>query len=261
MVRKISLMLCAFLLTVNLFSQEKTEKTHWYTSADAKGYISIQKIDSLHANGISTILKTTVKATFDDEVLNFSLSTINDTHKMVSPLKILFDGTIDSNIKPVHFTGTQIKKGKKNISYWHFDGDFVDEMETDPDFQRFAYAKYNATLKMPSRTIPSFNLWAIIPNLPFDRKGTFRFNTLDETKLYVRKNQTVNYLGKLKADINGENMVLHKFVHQGKGMLPVYYWVNNDRELVQVLLDNQFTFTLNTKKAALATKTVAYSND
>ena len=261
MVKKISLLLCVFFIATSLFSQEKTEKTFWYTSADAKGYISIQKIDSLHDNGLSTILKTTVKATFDDEVLNFSLSTTNDTHKMVAPLKIFFDGTIDSNIKPVHFTGTRIKKDKKNISYWHFNGDFVDEMETDPDFQRFSYAKYNATLKIPSRTIPSFNLWAIIPNLPFDRKGTFRFNSLDETKLYVKKNQTVNYLGKLKAVINGKNMVLHKFVHQGKDMLPAYYWVNNDRELVQILLDNQFTFTLNTKKAALATTTVAYSND
>jgi hypothetical protein len=126
-------------------------------------------------------------------------------------------------------------------------------METDPDIQRFSYAKYNATLRIPERTIPSFNIWAIVPNLPFDRKGTFKFNALDETKLYVKKNQTINYLGKYKTTIHGNTLALHKFVHQGKGMLPIYYWVNDNRELVQVQLDNLYTFTLTTKKEALTT--------
>ena len=252
MKRTLLVTLYFFSLATTLFSQKKTEKVFWYTSADAKGYISIQKIDSASKVGTPTILKTTVKATFDNEVLNFSLSTINDTQKMVNPVKISFNGTIDSNIKPVHFTGTRIKKDKKNVSFWSFDGDFIDEMETDPDFKRFAFAKYSATLRIPDRTIPSFNLWAIVPNLPFDRKGTFIFNSLDETKLYVKKNQTVNYLGKFKTLINNENMKLHKFVHQGKGIQPTYYWVSDTRELIQVLLDNKFTFTINTKKAALS---------
>ncbi len=252
MAKKIPLLLSTFFLTILSFSQEKT-KTYWYTSNDAKGYITIQKIDSVHKTGISTILKTTVKATFDNEVLDFSLTTINDTHKMVSPVKIVFDGTIDATIKPVHFTGKRIKKDAKSISFWNFNGDFVDEMETDPDIQRFSYAKYNATLRIPERTIPSFNIWAIVPNLPFDRKGTFKFNALDETKLYVKKNQTINYLGKYKTTIHGNTLALHKFVHQGKGMLPIYYWVNDNRELVQVQLDNKYTFTLTSKKEALTT--------
>ncbi len=253
MKRKLPLMLSILCSVTLLFSQEKVEKTSWYTSTDTKGYISIQKVDSIFGDKVYTVLNTTVKATFNDEVLDFSLSTINDTDKMVSPSKFIFDGTIDSNIKPVKFTGTLIKKDKKEAAYWSFDGDFTDEIETDPDFKRFAHAKHSATLKIPERTIPSFNLWAIVPNLKFDRRGTFKFNSLDETKLYVKRNQTVNYLGKTKADINGKSMVLHKFVQQSNGKNPTYYWVNEDRELVQILLDNQFTFTLNSKEAAITT--------
>ena len=261
MVKKLFLMLCFILIATSGFSQKNTGKTFWYTSTDVKGYISIQRIDSTSKTGISTILKTTVKATFDKDVLDFSLSTINDTQKMVSPVKIIFDGTIDSNIKSVHFTGTRIKKNRKNISFWSFDGDFTEEMEKDPDFKRYTFAKYNTTLRIPDRTIPSFNLWAIVPNLPFDRKGTFKFNTLDETKLYVKKNQTVNYLGKFKTVINNQPVMLHKFVHQGKDIQPVYYWVNDNRELIQILLDNKFTFTINTKKAALSTVAVVKTDN
>jgi len=257
--KKLPVFLLIFCVIISSFSQEKVEKDFWYTSLNTKGYIKIQKIDLKKESSVSTTINTTVNATFENEVLNFSLSTINDGDKMVSPSKLAFNGTIDSNMKPVKFSGVRLKKDTKNASYWNFQGDFEDEMETDPDFKRYTTPKHNAMLRIPDRTIPSFNLWAIIPNLPFDRSGTFKFNTLDETKLYVKKNQTVNYLGAHKTMINGENVVLHKFVHQGKGMIPAYYWVNENKELVQVMLDNRFTFTLSTKEAAL--QSVALANN
>ena len=250
MLKKIALLVGIVSLTSTLFSQEKEEKTHWYTSNDSKGYISIQKINTKKESLISTTLKTTVHSLFGDELLSFSLSTINDGEKMVSPSKLIFDGTIDSNMKSVTFIGTRLKTDKK-ASYWNFEGDFKEEATTDPELKPFFPSKHNSQIRIPNRTIPSFNLWAIIPNLPFDRNGTFKFNTLDETKLYVGKNQTVNYLGKQKISINGETVELHKFVHQGKGKLPAYYWVNENKELVQVMLDNKFTFTLSTKEVAL----------
>lgn len=253
MIKKLPLLMGFICLSLNGFSQENSNKVYWYTSPDTEGYISFQKLDSNDKSDEGTTLNTIVKANFDKEVLNFKLSTVTESKKMVSAKEFKFNGTIDANIEPVNFTGTKIKTDKKEISFWHFKGDFVNEMETDPDFQRFTFAKYNATLKLPARTIPSFNLWAIIPKLPFDRKGTFKFNALDETKLYVKKNQTVNYLGTTTTSINGEKMKLHKFVHQGKGMKPAYYWVSNDRELMQVLLDDKYTFTLSTKEAALQT--------
>lgn len=242
--KKLPLLLTILCFVTFAFSQEKVEKTSVFTSADTKGYISIKKIDLKNETGVITTVQTTVNTSFNDEVLNFNLSTINDSDKMVSPIKLTFDGTIDSNMKPVNFTGSRIKMDKKNNSYWNFEGDFKEEMETDPDFFGYAKPKHISILKIPERTIPTFNLWAIIPKLDFDRNGTFVFNSLDETKLYVKKNQTVNYLGKTKTSINGEATVLHKFVHQGKGIQPAYFWVNDDRELVQVLLDGQFTFTL-----------------
>jgi len=259
MIKKLPLFLSIVCLSIYSFSQEKTEKTekiYWYTSSDTKGFISFQKVNGDVNSKIPVTLNTNVNAQFDEEVLNFNLSTVCESEKMVDANKFVFKGTIDSNIEPVQFTGTKVKTVKNNISFWHFDGDFADEVETDPDFQSFAFAKYNATLKIPARTIPSFNLWAIIPKLPFDRKGTFKFNALDETKLYVKKNQTVNYLGTTKTNINGEQLALHKFVHQGKGMKPAYYWVSNERELMQVLLDDKYTFTISTKEAALETAVV-----
>jgi len=256
MLKKITLLVGIVSLTSSLFSQEKEEKTYWYTSNDSKGYISIQKINTKKASLVSTTLKTTVHSLFDDELLSFSLSTINDSEKMVAPSKLIFDGTIDSNMKPVTFVGTRLKTNQK-ASYWNFKGDFKEDATTDPELKPFFPSKHNSQIRIPNKTIPSFNLWAIIPNLPFDRNGTFKFNSLDETKLYVSKNQTVNYLGKYKTSINGETEELHKFVHQGKNILPQYYWVNNNRELVMVLLDNKFRFTLSTKESALQNTTLA----
>jgi hypothetical protein len=250
MKRKLPLILSILCSVTLLFSQEKVETTSWYTSADTKGYISIQKMNTTDDASNSVTIKTTVNSLFGNEVLDFSLSTVCDTDKLVSPSKLNFNGTIDSNMKSVIFVGNRLKKSK-NASYWNFKGDFSDEATTDPELKPYFPESHNATLRIPNRTIPTFNLWAIIPNLPFDKKGTFKFNTLDETKLYVKKNQTVNYLGTTKAEINGENMILHKFVHQSNGKQPNYYWVNNDRELVQVLLDEQYTFTINSKEAAL----------
>ena len=67
----------------------------------------------------------------------------------------------------------------------------------------------------------------------------------------MKKNQTINYLNKEKVTIDGEEKELHKFVHQGKGMKPAYYWVNDNKELVKILLDEKFVFTLSNKEAVL----------
>ena len=101
-------------------------------------------------------------------------------------------------------------------------------------------------------TIPSFNVWAIVSQLPFNKaEGTFRFNSLDETKLYVRKNQVIEYMGEEVAAVNGEKQTLHKFAHIGKRTKPAYYWVNNDRQLVKFVLDEEFEFVMSTKEEAM----------
>jgi len=230
--------------------QNEVKNVTWFTSNDTKGFIKIQEssVDN------STILSTQVEAKFDDENLNFTLVSTNDDKKLLFPTLFKFTGTIDSEIKPVTFTGTRIKTVKNGVSYWNFKGDFVDQLETDPDIQKFTFAKYNATLKIPERTVPSFNLWAIIPNLEFSRKGTFIFNSLDETKLYVNMNQTVNYLGTDEIDVNGVNTKTHKFVHQGKKIKKSYFWVSETRELLQVKLDDKYTFTKSTKQKALQSR-------
>ena len=259
MKRKLPLIFTLFCVVAIAFSQEKAEKTYVYTSADTKGYISIKKTDVSDENGNTKVtLQTTVNADFKNETMNFSLLTDNKYKKMVTPTKLVFDGTMDSNIKAVQFIGERIKKGNGNASYWAFKGDYKDEAVNDAKLKPYIKEKYSSTLRMPERTIPSFNLWAVIPQLPFDREGTFIFNSLDETKLYVSKNQTVNYLGKYEANINGNKTELHKFVLQGKGMSPSYFWVDDNRELVQVLLDNEYTFTLDKNAQVPAAVALSY---
>jgi hypothetical protein len=248
MVKKLPLLFIAFcFITLSSKGQEKS-KTQYYKSDYSQGFISVEK--TVDKNG-NTVLNTTVKANFDNEKLDFKLSTTCDTDKMVNASKFVFDGTIDSNMNTVSFIGERVK-GTKNANFWAFRGDYKNEMSIDPEAQKFIEPKHKSILRIPERTIPSFNVFAIVPNLKFDRKGTFKFNALDETKLYVRKNQSINYLGQEEANINGENQRLHKFVHQGRGMDPAYFWVNENKELVKILLDGKYSFTLSDKDAILS---------
>lgn len=241
-----------FLLNIILSAQTDEGETYYFTSPESKGYISYSKILPTKDTAKSVFLNTVVKADFDNNVLNFRLNTISDTEKLVHASMISFDGTISPSIKPVHFTGERVRIEDNEVTIWHFKGDFVEEMETDPDIQRFSFAKYNATLKLPPRTIPFFNMWAIIPQLDFDREGTFKFNALDETKLYVKMNRTVNYLGfTQQEEVNGKKMKLHKFVLQGRGQKPSYFFVTEDRKLVKVILDDKYTFMVTDKNTAL----------
>lgn len=235
-----------------LSAQTDEGETYYFVSPDSKGYISYSKILPTKDTANSVFLNTVVKANFGNNILNFRLNTVTDTEKLVHASKISFNGTISPDIKPVHFIGKRVKIEDDEVSIWHFKGDFVEEMETDPDLQQFSFAKHNATLKFPPRTVPFFNLWAIIPQLDFDRKGTFKFNALDETKLYVRMNRTVNYIGFTKQEeVNGKKMKLHKFALQGRGQKPTYFFVTEDRKLVKVILDRKYTFTITDKDTAL----------
>ena len=247
-----TLSIVALAFIISSFSNEENKDTYWYTSKNIKGYISIQKVNSLLKDSIeTTTVNTVVNAKFEKKTINFKLSTNSYGTKMVEPFKLTFSGLMDTNIKPVNFIGTLLKGEKDRASFWNFKGDFIEDMVNDPEARQFIDSEHTATIRMPRRTIPSFNIWAIVTNLPFNSEGTFKFNLLDETKLYVKKNQTINYLGKHKATINGKEMLLHKFVQQGRRMDPTYYWVNDEKVLVQVLLDNEFTFTLTTKEKAL----------
>ena len=247
MVRKFPYFLIACCFIALSFYSETESKTHWYKSAFGQGYISIETTKDDDGN---TVINTTVNANFENEILDFTLSTTCDSDKMVSAKQLVFDGTMDSNMAPVNFTGKRVKSNKK-ANFWSFEGDFKHQVSPDPEVKEFIPAKHKSMIRIPERTIPSFNLLAIVPNLKLDRQGTFKFNSLDETKLYVKKKQTINYIGKSKESVDGEDLDLHKFVHQGKGMKPAYYWVNDNKELVKILLDGKFAFTLSEKEAIL----------
>ena len=247
MKRRFPLLLIAFCFIALSFNGENQSKTYWYKSADNQGYISLEK--SVDKDG-NSVLKTTVKANFDAEKLDFSLTTTCDSDKMINASRLDFDGTIDSNMNTVNFTGKRVRT-TKNAAFWHFRGDYKNKMSADPEVKEFIDSKHESSIKVPAVTIPSFNVLAIVSNLKFDRNSTFEFNSLDETKLHVKKNQTINYLTKEKVTIDGEDKELHKFVHQGKGMKDAYYWVNDNKELVKILLDEKYAFTLSTKEAVL----------
>ena len=256
MKRRFPLVLIACCFIALSFNGEKKSKTYWYKASDNQGYISLEK--TVDNNG-NSVLKTTVKANFDAERLDFVLTTTCDSDKMIEASKLEFDGTIDSNMNTVNFTGNRVKTTRNGV-FWHFRGDYKNKMSPDPEVKEFIKAKHESSIRVPATTIPSFNVLAIVPNLKFDREGTFKFNSLDETKLYVKKNQTINYLSKEKVSVDGEEQELHKFVHQGKGMKPAYYWVNDNKELVKILLDDKFVFTLSNKEAILKQANVADGN-
>jgi len=255
MKRRFPLLLVVCCFIIFSFSEEKESKTYWYKAANSKGYMSLEKTFDDKGN---PVLKTIVKAYFDEERLDFILTTTCDSEKMIEASKLEFDGTIDSNMNTVNFTGNRVKT-TKNGTFWHFRGDYKNKMSPDPEVKDFIDAKHESSIRVPVATIPSFNLLAIVPNLDFDRKGTFVFNALDETKLYVKKKQTINYLGKEKVNVDGKEQELHKFVHQGKRIKPAYYWVNDKKELVQIMFDSKYTFTLSNEAAAIQ-NTVAEGN-
>ena len=252
MKRRFPLLLIACCFIMFSFNGEKQSKTYWYKAADNQGYISLER--SVNENG-NPVLKTVVKANFDNEKLDFSLITTCDNEKMVDASKLEFDGTIDSNMNTVNFTGKRVKKTKNSV-FWHFSGDYKNQMSPDPEVKEFIDSKHESSIRVPAMTIPSFNILAIVPNLILDREGTFEFNSLDETKLHVKKKQTINYLSKEKVSVDGVEQELHKFVHQGKGMKTAYYWVNDNKELVKIMLDDKFVFTLSNKDAALQANVV-----
>lgn len=248
MKRKLPLLLIAFVLIFSSFSDETKSKIAWFKSTTGDGYISMERIDSDNAQ---SVLKTTVNSYFGDEKLNFSTLTVTDSEKLANASKIVFNGTIDSNMEPVEYLGERLKT-KKSGTFWSFHGNYKNEITRDPEVNQFLLPNHSAVIKMPTATIPSFNVWAIVSNLPFNKtEGTFRFNSLDETKLYVRKNQVIEYMGEEVASVDGENQTVHKFVHFGKKVKPAYYWVNNDRQLVKFILDEEFEFVVSTKEEAM----------
>ena len=248
MKRNLPLLLIAFVLIFSSFSDEKKSKTTWFKSSTGDGYISMERIDN---ENNQSVLKTTVNSYFGNEKLDFTTVTVTDSDKLANATKIVFNGTIDSNMEPVEYLGERLKT-KKSGSFWSFHGNYKNEITKDPEVNQFLLPKHSSVIKMPAATIPSFNVWAIVADLPFNNnEGTFRFNSLDETKLYVRKNQTIAYVGEEVATINGESQTLHKFMHTSKRQKPAFYWVNNERELVKFVLDEEFEFVVSTKEEAM----------
>lgn len=257
MIKKLPLILISCFLIFSSFSDVTKSKKVWFKSSDGSGYISVELMKNKQNK---SVVITTVNSYFGNEKMDFVSATTCDTDKLANANKIEFNGTIDSNMSPVVYNGEKVKT-KKNAAYWSFHGDFKSDITNDPEVNQFLMPKHKSVIRIPNQTIPSFNVWAIVPQLPFNKtEGTFKFNSLDETKLYVRKDQTIDYQGEEVADINGESQTLHKFVHKGKKMKPAYYWVNNDRQLVKILLDNQYEFVTSTKEEALG-RTVANITD
>lgn len=246
MTKKLPLLVLALLLCAFVSVEAQTKKT-WLKSTTNDGYMAMEIKNN--ANGKST-LTTTVNSYFGNEKLNFISATTCDTDKLANASRIQFNGTIDASMTPVVYNGQRVKE-KKNASYWSFYGDFKNEITNDPEVNQFLEPKHKAMLRIPAQTIPSFNVWAIVSKLPFNNNdGVFKFNSLDETKLFVRKNQTIEYAGEEVTDVNGQQETLHKFVHKGRKMKPAYYWVNKDRELVKMQLDKEFEFVVSTEAEA-----------
>jgi hypothetical protein len=110
----------------------------------------------------------------------------------------------------------------------------------------------NIEIDVPEHTVTDFALFEIVRTLPFDKEKVFEFNSLEASELNLKRDHKVVYVGRDELDIEGRKQALHKFEQSGKGIRPCYYWVNEDRQLVRVLMDGRKEFLLTTKEKATA---------
>lgn len=127
---------------------------------------------------------------------------------------------------------------------------FVAEVDGGGKLKTALYGKpYEVYL--PWRTVFAPLVWEVVVNLPFDRERSFPFHYLDPEGLVLRQNHTLKYLGKETVSLEAETKEAHKFAHSGEDFLPIYYWVDNDRNLVKVLMSEGREFVLTTRQKAM----------
>ncbi len=107
-------------------------------------------------------------------------------------------------------------------------------------------------MDIPEQTVTDFALFWIVCMRPFEKDKVFEFNCLEASELNLKKGHELAYLGVEELDVAGKMMKLHKFEETGGGIQPCYYWVNDKRELIRVLMDGRKEFLLTTREKALA---------
>jgi len=107
-------------------------------------------------------------------------------------------------------------------------------------------------IDIPEHTVTDFVLFEIVRTRPFDKEKVFEFNSLEASELNLKRDHKVVYVGREEVEIEGQKQSLHKFEQSGKGIRPAYYWVNDDRQLVRVLMDERKEFLLSTQEKALS---------
>ena len=107
-------------------------------------------------------------------------------------------------------------------------------------------------LDLPRKTVTDFALFDIVRRLPFDKEKVFEFNCLEASELNLKKGHRLTYVGTEELELGGKKALLHKFEHSTDGRIVSVYWVNEDRQLVRLVMDERKEFLLTTEQKAKA---------
>lgn len=161
-----------------------------------------------------------------------------DSH--YTPLKL--DVRWDEGGKKIHIKGeiTWKKEGDKEIG-------------TLKGRAKFGNREKELVQKIPQNAVMDQCLLAIVRNLPFDTAKTFKFHSYEIEDMGYKPNHLISYLGKEEMERKGKKIALHKFEQKGEGIHPVYFYVNEKREVVRFVIDERKVIDRATKEEALKT--------
>jgi hypothetical protein len=83
----------------------------------------------------------------------------------------------------------------------------------------------------PERWTSLWNLFAVVPRLPFDVASALAFDLFEELDLH-KPEQRLAYIGPQTVTLKGQTLALHVFEQTGRGVLPWHWWLDEQHRVV-----------------------------
>lgn len=84
---------------------------------------------------------------------------------------------------------------------------------------------------VPQRWTSLWNLFSVLPHLPFEAASVLTFDLFEEMDLH-KPGQLLAYAGRQTVLLNGQNHDLHVFEQTGCGMLPWHWWLDAQHRIL-----------------------------
>ncbi len=103
----------------------------------------------------------------------------------------------------------------------------------------------------PERWTAFWNLFAVVPRLPFEASSVLTFDLFEELDLH-KPDQRLAYIGQRTLKLNGQPLALHVFEQTGRGMLPWRWWVDAQHRVILAAGDRRAYLLDETKRGGAA---------